>query len=253
MTCEERPMSRDRNPADEICFTRAVDAFEFEGAFRCLYDSYRKRGLAPRIRHEMRVTRYHLLPTTRVFVARRGKEIVGTLSLVEDGPLGIPMRVVFARQIAELTRSHVHIGEASCFAVRGANSADLEIVHRLMGLLAQSAQRRKISRVLIAVHPRHVAFYERAAGFRVFAPSTPYPAVGGKLAVAMELNLDTLRECFPHVWRKYFGYRFPEDALAPAPVAPGHLQRIAAHWRAIYDEDADSMPFTEPGDRVAAA
>jgi hypothetical protein len=242
-------MSRHQASTPQLSYCRAAETFEFEGAFRCLYASYHKRGLAPRINHEMRVTRYHLLPTTSVFVARRGKEIVGTLSMVEDSPLGVPMRVVFDRQIDELAGRRASIVEATCLAVRGTGGSDVEVVHRLMGLLAQSAYRRNIERVVIAVHPRHVAFYERSAAFRVFAPSTPYPSVGGKLAVGMELNLMTLQVRNADVWQKYFvDYQYPESAVSLYQVPQSHLQRIAAHWRAIYDT-ADELGE----DRNAAA
>lgn len=228
-------MMRPHVTTPEITYSRAAETFEFEGAFRCLYASYHKRGLAPRINHEMRVTRYHLLPATSVFVARRGKEVIGTLSMVEDAPLGVPMRVVFDRQIDELAGRKARIVEATCLAVRGTGGSDVEVVYRLMGLVAQSAHRRRIERVVCAIHPRHVAFYERSAGFRVFAPSTPYPSVGGKLAVAMELDLTTIQARSPELWRRYFGYAYPESAVSPFQVAPSHIQRIAAHWRAIYD------------------
>lgn len=229
-------MLRPHVPTPEMTFSRAADTYEFEGAFRCLYASYHKRGLAPRINHEMRVTRYHLLPATSVFVARRGKDVVGTLSMVEDAPLGVPMRVVFDRQVDELAGPRGSIVEATCLAVQASSGSDVEVVHRLMGMVAQSAYRRRIGRVVIAVHPRHVAFYERNAAFRVFAPSTPYPTVGGKLAVGMELNLFTLQARNPEVWQRYFvDYQYPESAVSPRHVPSTHLQRIATHWRAIYD------------------
>jgi hypothetical protein len=247
------PFNRISNLPD-IQFTRAVDADDFAGAFRCIYETYRRRGLAPLIPHEMRLTRHHLLPSTRVFVARRGREVVGTLSLVEDGPLGVPMRAVFSRHIDELTRSQSRVAEATCFAVRDNHCSDLEVIYQLMGLVAQSAHRRRVSRVLIAVHPRHAPFYERAAGFRPFAPTTPYPSVGGKLAVAMELNPTTIGEQAPHLWQKYFGYEYPEVALSPLPVASAHLQRMAAYWRAIHDGGEEFRgTLHEPGDQAAAA
>jgi hypothetical protein len=236
-----------------IQITRATDADDFEGAFRCIYDTYRRRGLAPCIPLEMRLTRHHLLPSTRVFVARRGRDVVGTLSLVEDGPLGVPMRAVFSRHIDELTRSQSRIAEVTCFAIRDSLCSDLSLIYQLMGLVAQSAHRRRLSRVLIAVHPRHASFYERTAGFRAFAPTTPYPSVGGKLAVAMELNLTTIGQEAPHLWQKYFGYEYPEVALSPFPVSPDHLRRIAAYWRAIYDDDDSRGALHDLGDQSAAA
>lgn len=221
---------------NEVRFTRAFDEGDFEGAFRCIYQSYRKRGLAPRRQSEMRLTRHHLLPSTRVFVARVAQQIVGTLSLVEDDPLGVPMRAVFSAEVNDLARRDPGIAEATCLAVGDALQNGPEIVHRLMGLLAQAASRRGISRVLIAVHPRHVAFYARSAGFRPFTTAMPYPSVGGRLAVAMQLDLSMLRVNFPDVYRRYFGLSFSESALSPRPVPSDQLQRIAEYWHAMHDD-----------------
>ena len=65
-------------------------------------------------------------------------------------------------------------------------------MHQLMGLAAQSSQRRGTSRILIAVHPRHASFYIRATGFRPFGTETSYPSVGGRPALPLQLNLSTL-------------------------------------------------------------
>jgi hypothetical protein len=235
-------VGRGAQSLNDIRFTRAFEESEFEGAFRCIYQSYRKRGLAPRRHHEMRLTRHHLLPSTRVFVARAGQQVVGTLSLVEDGQLGVPMRAVFDAQVEELARRDPRIAEATCLAVGDSLQNGPEIVHRLMGLLAQAASRRGITRVLIAVHPRHVAFYARSAGFRPFTSALPYPSVGGRLAVALQLDLAMLRSNFPEVHRRYFGLTFSESALSPRPVPPEQLQRIAAHWRSMH-EDANENEF----------
>jgi glycine/D-amino acid oxidase-like deaminating enzyme len=43
----------------------------------------------------MRVTPGHAVPSTAVFVALKGAEVVGTMTLVEDSPLGVPMEPIF--------------------------------------------------------------------------------------------------------------------------------------------------------------
>jgi hypothetical protein len=220
----------------EIRYTRAIDPYEFEGAFRCLYQSYRRRGLAPAGPQGMRLTRYHLLPFTRVFIARIGRQVVGTLSLVEDSPLGVPMRSVFSDYIDEFARDNPRVAEATCLAIRDAPLAGLEIVHHLMGLAAQSAKRHGIRRLLVAVHPRHATFYEREAGFRRFAPTLSYPNVGGWPAVPLQLDLATIHRENPSVYRRYSEMKFSPVALSAGPTSPLYLRRIAALWQATHTE-----------------
>jgi hypothetical protein len=222
-----------------VRFTRAVEPYEFEGAFRCIYRSYLARGLTPHNRYEMRLTRHHLLPTTRVLIARIGRQVVGTLSLVENEPLGVPICSAFRSHVDELSRSSERIAEATCLAAADAPLSGLELVHHLMGLAAQAASRRGVSRILIAVHPRHVSFYERAVGFRVFASARPYPSVGGRPAVALQLNLRTLHMDRPDVFRRYFGMSFSASALSSESVPSFYLNRIAALWRSLHGEGGD--------------
>jgi hypothetical protein len=247
-----RELTRPRNAVDlassvKLRITRAADQHEFEAAFRCLYESYRKRGLAAAHPTQLRLTRHHLLPASRVFLAKVGTKVVGTLSLAPDAPIGVPMRSVFNDAVQRLTQQTPCVAEATCLAVRDAPVNSLTIVHRLMGLAAQSARRQGVSRILIAVHPRHVPFYERSAGFRTFAPCTPYPSVGGSPAVGLQLNLATLHVDFPAVHRRYFGMIFSPAALSNEPTPMSAVQRLAAIWRDIHGASGESrrdMPAT---------
>ncbi len=171
--------ANDVSKLSHIHFTRAVDHFEFESAFRCLYRSYLDRGLLAPCRRGMRLARFHLLPSTRVFVARIYRDVVGTVSLVEHGTLGLPMQVAFGAEIDELVRHEPRIAEATGLAVRPSSRCGLDIIHHLLGLTMQAASRRGMARLLIAVHPRHAPFYIRVAGFRILGSSRPHPNVGG--------------------------------------------------------------------------
>jgi hypothetical protein len=236
-----------------ICCTRAIEHFEFMGAFRCLYRSYHRRGLVTCSRpQQLRIIRHHLLPETRVFVARVANRVIGTLSLIEDRPLGVPLRSVFDGQVEAIARTDPGIAEAGCLAVDDVSSQHgLYIVHHLMGLAAQAASRRGMTQVVIAVHPRHAAFYERMAGFRRFAGPTPHPSVEGAPAVGLQLNLSTLREDFPQVWRRYFGMKFSSIALSTRPATPLFLRRMARLWQSLYinehhDEPLPVRPYLGP-------
>lgn len=222
--------------------SRAVNRYEFEEAFRCLYHSYERRGLTPSGLRPVRLTRHHLLPTAAVMVACIDRRVVGTLSLIADGPLGLPLRSVFNDEIQELSAADGTLAEAACLAVDQTAANGVDIVHGLMGLAAQAAHRRGVERILIAVHPRHAPFYVRMAGFQQFAAQRAYPSVGGRPAVGLALNLNTLAQEHPDVHRRYFGMRFSPFDLATRPASPLQLRRMAAHWRAIQEQRAEAAP-----------
>jgi hypothetical protein len=214
-----------------VHFTRALEQFEYEGAFRCLYRSYHRRGLTSCVNdHGMRLTRHHLLPETRVLVARAGRAVVGTLTLAEDARIGLPLRAVFDDEVSRLAEADPRIAEATCLAIDDPRRAGILVMHRLMGLAAQAASRRGVTRLLIAVHPRHAPFYVREAGFSEFAPVRPHPYVQDSPAVGLQLNLATLRIDAPRVYQRYYG--MPYSPLATSPVAtPSRvLQRLERLW-----------------------
>jgi hypothetical protein len=141
-----------------------------------------------------------------------------------------------------LTQQSPRVAEATCLAVSDSPLNGLSVVHRLMGLAAQSAHRRGISHILIAVHPRHAPFYIRAAGFRTFASTKPYPSVGGLPAVGLQLNISTLHVDSPAVHRRYFGMEFSPIALSSQQVAPPILRRLASLWQSICAEADNPGP-----------
>ncbi len=230
----------------DIQYSRAVGSVEYRAAFRCIYQAYRRQGLATFHPLGMRMTRHHLVPTTRVFLARNGAQVVGTLSLVDDSPVGVPMRAAFGPEVGQLTSKGIQVVEATCLAVHDYRRDGLAIVHHLMGLAAQSARLRGASRVLIAVHPRHAPFYIRSAGFRKLATAASYHSVCGRPAVALQLDLAALAVDHPDAHRLYFGMSFSQGALSPELTSPTELRRLGMLWqtlRYLNDDDGSLTPI----------
>jgi len=182
--------ARSDYPSDHYC-ERAVKLRQFEKAFQTLHDSYHQRKFIASRRAGLWMTRYHLLPTTRVFVVTNTMQATGTLTLVEDGPLGLPIETLFRKEVALRRKHYGPIAEATCLALdeRGA-TAGPEMVDRLMGVVAQAARWSGMTQILISVHPRHVSYYKRMAGFLPIGQPQPYPAVRGHLAVHLALWQD---------------------------------------------------------------
>ena len=71
---------------------------ELSAAFHLIYEQYLKAGLMKPNSYRMRVTPYHLLPSTEVLVALDRGVVTCTLSLVRDGKLGLPMEACITRK-----------------------------------------------------------------------------------------------------------------------------------------------------------
>src|SRR5581483_1718568 len=151
---------------EPIVFKIAAAQSERAAAFRLVYEAYVQAGLMQPNVFQMRVMPHHLLPTTATFVAQRGAQVIGTVSLVGDGRLGLPMERVYGAEIDELRHPSTWLGEVTALASAAmATDLSFHIVIGLMRLMAQFARRHGVEHLLIAVHPRHARFYQRAMGF----------------------------------------------------------------------------------------
>ncbi len=220
--CFNEPTASSDEAFLETCieYKIASTRWDREGAFRLLYRAYRRAGLMKPNSQKMRVTPYHLLPTTSVMVARYANQIISTLSLIEDGQLGLPMEQTFAEEVHERRQQGLLLAEASCLADRRTEMKRyFPVFVRLCRLMAQFARSRGIDQVLIAVHPRHVRFYTQYLAFDQIASERPYPAVQNHPAVALSLDLKRLVIDRPTNYERFFTAPIHAHQLQPQPMS----------------------------------
>ncbi len=202
---------------------------ELFAAFRLVYEQYQRSGLMNPNKCGLRITPYHLLPTTEVLVASEGRKVTCTMSLVCDSDKGLPMEAVYPEEIAGLRLKELSLAEVSCFAESQNNSQGSQsAVFQLMPLMAQLAYRRGADVLLIAVHPRHARFYHRFLGFDVISEERTYGKVCGKPAIALAADLNRLAINHPRVHEWMFGEPFPNAALAYKPLSAELLDEMKA-------------------------
>ncbi len=212
---------------------------EWEAAFRIVYDAYVESGLITANDYGMRVTPYHLIPTTQVFVACRNESVVGTLSLVEDSRWGVPLDSVFPRQVQKLRDEGYRFGEVTCLADRGTPSrCALTVVMKLMGLMAQFASRHGVQKLIIGVHPRHAGFYERLAAFESTGPTKAYPAVKNHPVIPMVLDLENVQWNNPQAHERFFGVDFPEDSFETRSLDVTFRRQLSTIVKETYSDEA---------------
>ena len=137
---------------------------ERELAFRLVHDVYCGTGLIPTNPSGMRLMRHHLSEQTEVLIAKRDGQVSFTVTLVRDAEFGLPLDSLFADEVAAMRRDGIKLAEVSCLAARD-GAADkkerFEKLVRMISLTLQTARRRGVDRLLLAVHPRHAKVYQR--------------------------------------------------------------------------------------------
>ena len=204
---------------EEAVLKIASTRVELFDAFALVYRAYVQRGLMRPNPFGLRITPYHLLPTTQIFIATVRKRVVCTITLVGDSGMGLPLESVYSNEVLARRLRGQRIGEVSCLAERSDQSRNsCRLTVELMRLMAQNARRRGLDELLIAVHPRHAKFYERCAAFQVIGGQRRYHSVCDNPAVAMALDLHRSAVTHPSLHRKFFGQCYPDEVLRPRPL-----------------------------------
>lgn len=192
---------------------------ERASAFRLVYRSYLEAGLGGSNLYGMRVTPYHLLPSTEIFIATLRGETIFTVTLIADGELGLPMESVYGDEIAARRQAGLFSSEVSCLADRRAwFRGFLPVFVGINRLLAQYARHRGLDELLVAVHPRHAKFYRRYMAFAIIGQQKAYPTVRNNPAVALCLNFAHVDRHRPRSYDTFFGEAIPEAELAPRTI-----------------------------------
>lgn len=200
----------------EISLARTQE--DLNQAFGLLYDSYVAAGLAASNSVGMRITPYHTLPTTEVFVAKTGGNVISTLTMTGDNALGVPMESMYGQELAQLRRS-TQLAEMGCFAdSRKSPVRFMRVFAALSRFIVQTAQARGIAALVLAAHPRHAKFYERILGFQPLGGLTRCPYAQGNPAVALVMDFDRLRGTAIH--QRLFGEPIDPKQLQPTQWAP---------------------------------
>lgn len=205
------PSATAYTPRSHTTYKIARSRDELEAALRLVYQTYLRSGLININPYQMRITPFHSLPTTEVFIATNSNGILCTLSVIYDGQLGLPMEEVYPKQVAVRRKKGIRFAEISCLAdKRNGLQGSFSVIFRLMALASQCAKHREMDQLLAVIHPRHANFYRQILGFEVIGEERPYPTVCNHPAVAIALDLNTLKRNRPRVYKRLFGAPFDE-------------------------------------------
>ena len=213
---------------------------DLTAAFELVYRRYlAKDFIGP---HPGRIV-YHqafgLTSSRTIVAARRAQEagsreqIVATLTVVGDNPLGLQMEAAFAGEVRSLRDSGRHVAEITCLAKEpGGKLAPAVVFFSLTHFMIHYAYWRRYDDLLMTIHPRHRAFYRRCFRAEILGPCRPYGIVRGNPALCCRIDLHQLRRLTdPKVERQYFATGPPKTEFASPPMAPAdHAYFCAQAW-----------------------
>lgn len=183
---------------------------EIERALELVYQNYLKMGYTKETANSIRLTPHHLSPSTTVIVAVMNEKIVGTLSILSEYPLGLPLEKAFS--LNHLRTNGERLCEIGALAIdpnfRQENGALMHLLARYSMLYAR--ENLKIDIMTITVNPAMADLYEAIYLFEPLASKNKkgkYDYANGKPAIGLFLNLHTLSARANRV----YNHRLPDE------------------------------------------
>lgn len=189
-------------PPDDIIFKLAETEEELVGALKLLHDSYVRENFMKPHPSSLRATCYHALPTTSTLIAKRGDQVVATISMIRNNCLGLPLEKIF--DLSHIKRKSVHIAEISSLAVHPDYRGHQGIFFLLTKYMMEySLKFYHVAFWVIAVNPKHTEIYKDIFLFDELEKSIKkYDFVEGAPAIGYFTELSQLKLRFFQLYSK---------------------------------------------------
>jgi len=191
----------------------AISTEELEQAFELVTQQYINVGLHKN-NNQLRLTRYHLLPDTKVFIAIKknndySETVIGTITMITDRSMGLPMDELYKKQLNNLRSSGLHLAEVIGLSVSPEQSAiQNNIAIYLYKICLQYARLTHVNDLLCSVSRKHIQFYEDMLLFKPVGEILPYSYANGQLAQGHRLDIHQASKEFKEI---YSGMEFDAD------------------------------------------
>ncbi len=131
-----------------------------------------------------------------IIAATKEGQILGTITLVADSEVGLPMEGIYGAELRQLRekQSAVHLAEVCQFAVKkvaNGNSIqhNLEVSVALLRYAADYARASQLLGLCFTINPKHQRFYESLGAVQI-GEERKYPHVNNAPALAYYLDAE---------------------------------------------------------------
>ena len=239
----------ERLPDALRCFTFSVVSAmdELRDAAHLVYREYLRRGYMGPNHAQLKLTIFHALPETAVFVAKDpAGHVVGTLTLIPDSPLGLPMDGAYREELNTLRAGGQRLAEASMLALDGQvlrraglpifRAATQAVTLQLFKVMFDYLRARTPTTELAACfHPRHEVLYDWLQ-LQPLGGRKPYALANGRPAVARHLNVrmtERLATQVP-VIGFFYGPARPYPQAHKLMLRPEHLEELFVRTTTVF-------------------
>lgn len=213
---------------------------EFKAALRLAYDEYLKRGYTKPNPAQMKLSIYQALPSTTTFIAtHRRAGIIGTMSLIVDSPLGLPMDEAYKSELDRLRGEGSRLAEATMLALNTDlfgggvftmfHAKKLLLTLRLFKVMFDYLRAcTDVQELVACFNPKHQILYDFLQ-LKPLGGLKSYTSANGNPAVARHLNVaETQRQATTHVAYRLFYGKTPSPKMFSRKLvlSPEHLREL---------------------------
>lgn len=171
----------------ELHIRLAENPEELKAAYTILQESYEEEGLAMVTNSGMRVLKQFAMPSTATIIILWNEEVIGTVSLIRDNPLGLPLEKIF--DLSSCRERNLHLAEVSSLAISSKfRSKHGKLLFPLFKAVYQFGKDvLRVDGLVIAVNPRWRDFYSGLYGFKPLESKVveSYDFVNGAPAIGL--------------------------------------------------------------------
>jgi len=180
----------------DVRFKIAQSKDELEQAFSIVHDMYVQEGYMDPQPHGMRISLHHSLPFTTTFIGMVDTDVIIASTLFLDSVIGLPMDILYKKELYTLRNSHRLIAEIGAFAVKPGykNSSTNLAIHLQKMIVHYTLKYFNLDDLVITIHPKHRMFYKYVFIMEQIGPEKYYSSVNDNPAIAMHSNIRSLEK-----------------------------------------------------------
>ncbi len=209
--------------SSEIVIKVAETVEEVEAAFQVVNRAYQETGFS-RDPHEL--NKYQILPMSTILIAKCRGEVVGTLTMVKKGPMGLPLERAF--NLDQLIQPNEDIAEITCLAIdrKYRREFGTDALFPLMKFMYHYAiEYFSVRKICVACLPRESDFYKAILLFEEIPGKSMQDDYLGAPALALFLDLhlafERFRSAYNHAPKsrnlfQYFAHYHSAQLVFPA-------------------------------------
>jgi len=209
------------------CEFRPVQTLEeFRACSRLVYLEYLNKKYTKQNQGQFRLSLHQMIDKSTTFIALyKNRFNLGTLTLIEDSPMGVPMDLIYKTELDPLRKADRYFAEAGMLALNSnlLKKPSIPESYRMLILLYlfKAAfeflkKSTNVDSLAACFHPRHKLFY-RAMQFQTIGELKPYDSVKGHPAVGYWLDFNYQGDETVLKMKRFFGL---EGEAIPSPAEP---------------------------------